>query len=59
MPYHLATGFCFLAALLLYVVGLSADAQGAVVVGMCFEGFAWMRVFRKRKDPGTAVIHRD
>lgn len=54
MPYHLATAFCFLAALILYIAGMSADAQGAVVVGLCFEGFAWMRVFRKRKDFNTA-----
>ncbi len=46
-PHHLATLFCLVVALLLYFTGLREDAQGVMVVGACFEGIFWMRVFRK------------
>ena len=48
MRHRLATCFCLAVALVLYAMGMSSDAQGVIVVGMCFEGLFWMRVFRKR-----------
>jgi len=49
MRQHLVTFLCLVLASILYVAGMSSDAQGMVVVGMCFEGIFWTRVFRKRR----------